>query len=181
MKKGMTERPYTVVLTGPESTGKSTLARQLAEHLDGVWVPEYARTYVESLQRTYTYEDVVKIYEHQLTVPEDPGRQRASFLFLDTDLVILKVWFQEVFGKMPGNMDEVIRNRKIDLYLLCRPDIPWIYDPVRENPGSRREDLFRLYERELKEAGVPYAIIGGEGTERLENALGAVKTHFEKG
>lgn len=101
-------------------------------------------------------------------------------MFLDTDLVILKIWFLEVFGKMPEEMDRIIRNRKIDLYLLCRTDIPWVFDPLRENPGRRREELFALYERELQAAGLPYRIVGGEGEERLEQALTAVKEYYEK-
>jgi NadR type nicotinamide-nucleotide adenylyltransferase len=181
MKNNVTERPFTVVLTGPESTGKSTLARQLAEQMGGAWVAEYAREYVETLKRPYTYEDVMHIYEHQLGIPDDPRWAGSSFLFLDTDLVILKVWFREVFGKIPDKMDEIIRNRKIDLYLLCRPDIPWVYDPVRENPGRRREALFTRYERELQQAGLPYAVVGGEGEERLKSALAAVRKRIEKG
>jgi NadR type nicotinamide-nucleotide adenylyltransferase len=180
VKKNGRQRPFTVVLTGPESTGKSTLACQLAERLGGKCVREYARDYIEALGRFYTYEDVLHIFEYQLAVLQDPRWQGAPFLFLDTDLVILKVWFQEVFGKMPGNMDEVIRNRKIDLYLLCRPDIPWVYDPVRENPGERREELFAVYEQELQRAGLPYEIVGGKGTERLENALRAVKNYYKR-
>jgi NadR type nicotinamide-nucleotide adenylyltransferase len=168
------------VLTGPESTGKSTLARQLAEQLGGEWVPEYARAYVEALQRPYTYEDVLHIYEHQLGIPEDLRWQGVPFLFLDTDLLILKVWFQEVFGKTPGKMEEALRNRKIDLYLLCRPDIPWVYDPLRENPGERREELFVIYEQELQRAGLPYEIIGGKGAERVDNALSTIKRYYKK-
>ncbi len=181
MNNNITERPFTVVLTGPESTGKTTLARELAGRLQGQWVPEYAREYVKALGRPYTYEDVVHIYKHQLTIPEDPQWRETSFLFLDTDLVILKIWFLEVFGKMPEEMDRILRNRKIDLYLLCRPDIPWVYDPLRENPGTRREELFVLYERELQTAGMPYEIIGGAGEERLEKALTVVREHYVKG
>ena len=174
------ERPFTVVLTGPESTGKTTLAKDLAGRLGGAWVPEYAREYVKALDRPYTYEDVLHIYEHQLRLPEDPRWREAPFLFLDTDLVILKIWFLEVFGKMPEEMDRIIRNRKIDLYLLCRTDIPWVFDPLRENPGRRREELFVLYERELQAAGLPYRIVGGEDEERLEQALTAVRDYYKK-
>ena len=174
------QRPFTVVLTGPESTGKTTLAKELAEKMGGEWVPEYARTRVSGLQRPYVYEDLLHILDHQKKVTEDIAGTGKPFLFLDTDLVILKVWFREVFGKMPEEMDDLIRNRKIDLYLLCRPDIPWVWDPVRENPGSRREELFDIYEKELLAADLPYEIVEGRGEERLEHAAAAVREYYHK-
>jgi len=173
--------PFVVVLTGPESTGKTTLAEQLASRLGGRWIPEYAREYVASLGRPYDYEDVLNILEHQKRITEDLSGEDVPYLFLDTDLVVLKVWFDEVFGKIPQEMDDLIRNRKIDLYLLCRPDLPWEYDPVRENPGRRREALFRRYERELREAGLPYEIVGGRGEARLTAALRMIGKHDKRG
>ena len=178
MEQRDTQRPFVVVLTGPESTGKSTLARDLAAKMGGEWMPEYARTYVAALQRPYDYEDLLHIYDHQRRILDDLSARKVPFLFLDTDLVIMKVWFREVYGKVPEEMDELIRNRKIDLYLLCRPDIPWVRDPVRENPGRRREELFGIYEQELLTAGLPYEIVAGEGKERLENAVRSVKEHY---
>ncbi len=174
------ERPFTVVLTGPESTGKTTLAKALAEQLGGEWVPEYARTYVAALQRPYVYKDLMHIYDHQRRILDDLSERKKPFLFLDTDLVILKVWFREVYGQVPEEMDENIRKRKIDLYLLCRPDIPWVPDPVRENPGRRRDELFNMYEKELMAAGLPYEIVSGKGEERLESAAGSVRKHLHK-
>ena len=174
------KRPFTVVLTGPESTGKTTLARTLAAHFGGAWVPEYAREYIEHLGRPYTYDDVLHILQYQIKVLEDPAWQHMPFLFLDTDLIILKVWFAVKYGKVPDELDRLIAERKIDLYLLCLPDLPWVDDPVRENPGERREELFRIYKKELEEKKLPYHPVSGRGRERTKAAIEAVREAVKK-
>jgi len=99
-------------------------------------------------------------------------------LVLDTWLIITKVWFQEVFNKYPGWMDEEINAGKIDLFLVCSPDIPWIPDPLRENGGEKREYLMNRYLEEIKKTGSNYSIIGGTGLDRYQNALDAAAIHF---
>ncbi len=170
----MNKRPYTVVLTGPESTGKTTLAEQLARHFGGTWIPEYARTYVETINRPYAYRDVIHIVRHQIEVLKNPDMPGNPFLFLDTDLIILKIWFHVVYGHVPEGLQEAIRKRKIDLYLLCRPDIPWVSDPVRENPGRKREELYVMYEEEIRGGGFAYKVVSGRGEERFRNAVASV-------
>ncbi len=164
------DRPYIIVLTGPESTGKTTLAGQLAGYFGGRWVPEYARNYVEHLDRPYDFEDVVRIARYQIKQTDRMTGGDVPVVFFDTDLIILKIWFQVRYKNVPGWLQEAIEKRKIDLYLLCRPDIPWKYDPVRENPGQKREELFFIYEKELHKLGFPYRIVEGEGEVRLRNA-----------
>ncbi len=166
--------PEVIVLTGPESTGKTTLARQLAGHYGGQWIPEYARSYVENLTVPYTYADVIHIARHQIEVPEQIINSKMPVVFLDTDLIIIKVWLSVVYGKVPEWLHKAITNRKIDLYLLCRPDIAWVPDPARENPGRKREELFLMYEKEIKKYNFRYGMVSGSGDKRFFNAVNLV-------
>ncbi len=157
-------------ILGAESTGKSTLGKQLAEHFDGIFVPEYAREYVEGLQRAYTYDDVCKIAEKQ--IEELQTDYDADYVFFDTELIITKVWFEDKYGRMPDWFADALNSVKPDFCLVCMPDLPFVYDPVRENP-HRREELTRVYIKELQNAGIPFAEISG--SERLKSAIEAIK------
>ncbi len=157
-------------IIGPESTAKSTLSQQLAEHFDGVYVPEYARTYIESLNHPYTYADVEAIAHKQI---DELRRSDATWLFYDTELIITKVWFEHKYHRCPDFLLEALAVNPIDFYLLCAPDLPFEPDPLRENPHIRTY-LFDWYERELQAQGKPYAIIRGEGQARLQCAIRAV-------
>jgi NadR type nicotinamide-nucleotide adenylyltransferase len=147
---------YKVGIIGPESTGKSTLARELAEQFKGTYVPEYAREYVERKGRKeLTYDEVCEIAREQIK-----SISKAGFYFFDTELIVTKVWFEYAFGKVPEWLTEAIKTYPMDLYLLTYPDIPWVPDPARYN-GSQamREELFDRYEEEVKATGVPYYVI----------------------
>jgi NadR type nicotinamide-nucleotide adenylyltransferase len=163
-----------VVLTGPECTGKSTLAIQLAAHYNTLCIPEYAREYVAGLSRPYTYEDVEHIAAMQVTQMHEYSGKARKILFLDTFLIITKVWFDVVFHRRPHWIDEELKRQHIDLYLLCDTDIPWEADPVRENGGSQREYLLELYRKELKEFGCNFHVVTGTGVDRLKNAISLV-------
>jgi NadR type nicotinamide-nucleotide adenylyltransferase len=163
-----------VAITGPECTGKSTLTIQLAQHYNTVFVPEYAREYVVSLNRPYHFQDVVHIAETQIRQADEFTGKAHNLLFLDTYLIITKVWFDVVFKRHPGWIDDALGLKTIDLYLLCNTDIPWVPDPVRENGGEMREKLFQLYKRELDMLGSNYRIISGHGEKRLQEAIIAV-------
>ena len=147
---------YKVAIIGPESTGKSTLARELAEQFKGTYVPEYAREYVERKGRKeLTYDEVCEIAREQIR-----SISEAGFYFFDTELIVTKVWLEYAFGKVPEWLVDAIKTYPMDLYLLTYPDIPWVPDPARYN-GSQamREELFDRYEEEVKATGVPYYVI----------------------
>lgn len=157
-----------VGIIGPESTGKSTLAQSLAEQFHGIYIEEYARTYVEKLGRPYTYEDVEAIARHQieelasLSANRSPltanrSQLTANRYFYDTELIVTKVWFEVKYGSCPKWLEEAIARYPMDFYILCYPDIEWKPDPVRENPAIRKE-LFARYLEEVKKTGVPYYI-----------------------
>jgi NadR type nicotinamide-nucleotide adenylyltransferase len=164
-----------VVVTGPESTGKTTITRFLAEKFQAPYVPEYAREYTEKLTRPYVYEDVLHIAEQQVLLEETHLKKASSWLFSDTDLMITKIWFIWVYGRYPAWIDQYLEKNKPDLYLLCATDLPWIPDKVRENSGVNREKLFETYKNELEKFGMKYKTIRGFGRDRGENALIALE------
>lgn len=165
------------MVTGPESTGKTNIASHLSEVLDCVWVPEYARNYVEKLKRPYTYDDVETIARKQISDYLYFTR-RNKFVIFDTWLIITRVWFDKVFDRHPRWIDEEIKNLKIDLFLLCAPDLEWIPDPVRENGGEMRYELFQIYQREIKNLSVPFGIVKGKDHDRYRAAEEIVKKYL---
>jgi len=165
-----------IIITGPESVGKSTLCKQLAEHYGTPWLPEYARTYIEQLHRPYTYEDVVHIAKNQIRQLESSYTGAGRFVFFDTGLIITKVWFEVVYNTVPVFLIEKIKHLRPDFCLLLQPDIEWVADSVRENSGDARQILFSKYEANLIEFEYTYEKISGFGKIRQENAIHALES-----
>lgn len=178
MEKGFSNtinrKPLRIVITGPESTGKSMLAESLARYYHTVFVPEYARAYVENLGRPYNYTDLEHIAKQQLLDVDKYSPLANRILFFDTFLIITKVWFNVVYHQMPSWLDATIRKSEIDLFLLCNTEVPWQPDPVRENGGVMRETLFQQYKDELEHYGFKYRIVTGLGENRTANAIAFV-------
>lgn len=167
-----------VAVTGPESTGKTTLAQQLSERFSGLYIPEYARSYIEKLPGHYTFGVVEHIARKQVDEYFQACATGQKFVFFDTWLIITKVWFQWVFGRVPDWLEEKVRLCPIDLFLLCKPDLPWEADPVRENGGENRIHLYHAYRSELANYGFNFAEIEGANDERLKNAVKAMEKYF---
>lgn len=163
---------YRFFITGAESTGKSTLTRALADHFGVAGVPEYARGYLEQLGHPYSFEDVEEIARGQMGLIH--GHAEDPLVFFDTCLINLKVWFREVYQHIPMWLEESISVDGQGIYILCEPDLPWEWDPLRENP-HRREYLTREYEREIVLAGFDYFRVRGTGEKRLEMAVEKVR------
>ena len=164
-----------IVITGPESTGKSSLAKSLSAHFKSPMVPEYAVEYLDNLGREYAYNDLVKIAKGQIELEEMIlSKSKSKFGIIDTDLITIKIWSKVKFDKVNRWIMKTIRGRKYDLYLLCKPDIPWEYSEYRENPDDR-DWLFTLYEKELKKYKKKYVIIEGLGQERTNTAINIIK------
>lgn len=174
------KKPLKIVITGPESTGKSTLTESLACHYNTVFIPEYARTYVENLERPYEYSDLEQIAKQQVLDIEKYSALANNILFLDTFLIITKVWFNVVYKRIPEWLDDSIQKSGIDLFLLCSTDIPWQPDPIRENGGAMRESLFLQYKTELELYGFNYRIVTGLKEARLANAIAFVDELLDK-
>jgi nicotinamide riboside kinase len=161
-----------VVVSGPESTGKTELSMNLAAHYQTAWIPEYARSYVSDLKRPYKYNDLVNIALKQIYDFKHPPQNSGRIIIYDTGLIITKIWFKEVFNNYPDWLDEEIKSSKTDLYLLCYYDLPWQFDSLRENGSDeRRAYLFEQYLNEIKKTGCDFKIIRGFNQERLNLAI----------
>jgi NadR type nicotinamide-nucleotide adenylyltransferase len=161
---------FKIAITGPESTGKSMLAEQLAEHYHTVWVPEYAREYINKLDRPYNQEDILEIAKGQIRSETSICRQASELLICDTELIVTKIWSEVKYGKCDPWILKRITENHYDLFLLCDIDLPWEDDPQREDP-DRREYLFNLYKEELTNRAFPFTVISGFGQERIDNAI----------
>ena len=140
-------------IIGPESTGKTTLARDIAQRYQGTYVPEYAREYVERKGTTeVTYDELCEIARHQI---DELASQQDGLYIFDTELLITKVWFDYSFGRWPEWLDEAIKAYPMDLYVLLYPDIPWVPDKARNNGSDEiRLELFERYKREVDALGI---------------------------
>ena len=172
-KKNNIKKPKKIALTGPESTGKSFLAQQLADHYLTVWVPEFARVFLLQQEGAYNYGDILKIARGQ-KISEGALLELAdNLLFADTELLVTKIWCDVKYGKCHPWILENLDRQDYDLYLLMDIDLPWEYDPLREHP-DRRKYLFDLYRNELEARKLNYKIVSGIGDERFKNAVGFV-------
>lgn len=159
-----------IVVVGPESTGKTTLARQLAAHFSAPSLPEYARAYLEQKNSVgYTWQDLETIATTQTAQQQKLKTEGHLMVFFDTDLITLHIWAQDKFGKELPFVSENIRPNLAHLYLLCSPDLPWQPDPLRED-AQRREELFTWNVQLLKSLSARFLVVEGHGSQRLENA-----------
>lgn len=170
---GKTSKVLRVAVTGPESTGKSELAEALAGNFNTVWVPEYSREYLGSLEQAYTYEDILAIARGQYEKEQEMQGHASRMIFCDTEFIVTKIWCDEKYGKCHPWILEMIHDVPYDLYLLCDTDLPWKPDPLRENPHDR-DRLLALFEHELRSRSLPYVLISGTGPARVNAATIAV-------
>lgn len=168
---------FKIAILGPESTGKTILARQLANHFKADWIPEYAREYIENLKNPYTYKDICNIAFKQIEQENNYQQNNLDldYVFFDTDLIITKVWFEYKFKRVPDFLIKKLKSGFFDLYLLCAADLPWEPDPVREHENDR-EYFFEWYRKEIEQTGKPYVIVNGTGNTRLINAINSINT-----
>ena len=188
-----------IVVIGPESTGKSTLCRLLAAHYHTGWCREYARAYLLSNGTGYTFDDLLTIARGQLLLQAEaegaignrarsigddslskhgvpPATYHPPLLFIDTDMYVMKVWCEYAFGKChPFILNEIVR-QPYHLYLLCKPDIAWVKDELREYPDEKtRVELYHIYRDILINQHVPWAEVSGSYEQRLRMAIQAVE------
>jgi len=178
-----------IVTIGPESTGKSFLCTQLAAHYKSAWCPEFAREYLLKNGMNYTYDDLLTIAKGQLKLEEkimdDLKTKIASNkahdlihhtpYLIDTDMNVMKVWCEFVFGNCHRFILDQIVERDYDLYLLCNIDMPWVKDELREYPDlASRQKLYAIYKDILVNQEVPWVEISGQNEDRVHLAIKAV-------
>ncbi|HUM97074.1 MAG TPA: ATP-binding protein [Chitinophagaceae bacterium] len=182
-----------IVVIGPESTGKSTLCEELARYFETNWCPEFAREYLLTNGTDYNFDDLLTIARGQIAM-EDEYIERIENqslplleagghipLFIDTDMYVMKVWCEFVFGKCHRYVLDQIVKRKYDLYLLCNTDLPWEKDELREYPDLKtREKLFYIYKDIMVNQNVPWVEIKGSHEERTQQAIESVRLLMKK-
>jgi NadR type nicotinamide-nucleotide adenylyltransferase len=167
--------PRKIVIIGPESTGKSTLSSALADALGTIWVPEYARQYLEPRSNRYDYEDMLLIAEGQLRLEAEMEQKAKRWLICDTDLYVIKVWSEHRYATVDYRILQQIAVRQYDLYLLCDTDMPWAEDPLREYPDPQmRRYFYQVYHDIVVHSGLPWVCVTGSPEQRLRQALDAI-------
>jgi len=181
-----------IVLIGPECTGKSFLSEQLARHYNTLWCPEYAREYLIKKGKKYDYDDLFVIAKGQIKLEEEiiqsvignkllvkPNASLTNhdaLIFIDTDMYVMKVWSEFVFGKCHPYILYQITERKYDLYLLCNTDLPWVKDELREYPDLKtRQKLYDIYKNLMIQQSTPWIEISGNPEERFQKANHAIE------
>ena len=167
----------TVVLHGPESTGKSTLGQRLAQRYAGVFVPEFGRTYCELFGTDCSAQDLLNIAEGQDAAIDAAGRQSAGLIFSDTDAVLTEVWSEMMLGETAFQTKPPRVSG--DLYLLTDVDQPWVDDGTRiYGDDDARRRFFKLSEAALKRYGVDYVHLKGGWDQREAVARQAIEARF---
>lgn len=176
-----------IVAIGPESTGKSSLCEQLAKHYNTAWCPEYAREYLLTHGMQYNYDDLLTIAQGQVELEQkfeslvNDQLKDSRLLFIDTDMYVMKVWCEFVFGKCHQWILDQVGKRKYDLYLLCNIDLPWVADELREYPDVEpREQLYAIYKKLMQNQQTPWVDISGNSEERFDKAVAAVDDLLKK-
>ncbi len=162
-----------VVLTGSESTGKTTLAADLARHYNVLWVPEYVRGYAAWKLAPLDAGDVTPIALGQIAAQDAALMRARRLLLLDTDLLSTAVYAAHYYGQCPDWIIRALPARRADLYLLCDIDVPWTPDPQRDRPDDR-EVIQTLFREALRVHDVPVVEISGGWRDRFQAACSAI-------
>ncbi|MBF8148848.1 ATP-binding protein [Winogradskyella sp. F6397] len=178
MEEALKQQPSNcikVVLFGPESTGKTTLSRQLARHYHSVWVPEYARVYLQDKwnneRKTCEPKDLLPIAIGQIKLENELAQKTDSVLICDTDLLETKVYSEAYYqGTCDPILETYALKNSYDLYFLTYIDTPWEADDLRDKPNERKR-MFNAFESALKTYNKPYILLKGNKKERLELAV----------
>lgn len=174
----ITHQAKKIAIVGPESTGKSTLAKQLANYFTNAeYTEEFARLHLERNGGKYDVTDLDSFATQQLLLEEKANSY--SFLFCDTTPLSVKVWSLYRYGTASSKIDSLIEKSTYDLHLLLKPDIVYKEDPLREDaPLKNRKELFSLFEKELIKINADYYVVGGNGKLRLKNAIKVIHDKF---
>ena len=164
---------HKIIVTGPESSGKTTLSKSLSKHLNSKLVNEFARDFLVNNNNTYNFENLLEIAQNQYKLEN----QKSKIIICDTDLLTIKIWSEYKFGKCDSWILDKINTQKKEkkIYLLCKPDLKWEYDPQRENELDR-DKIFNIYKKELISLEHKFCVI--KGNNRLDLAKKYIASIF---
>ena len=165
-------------VTGVESTGKSTLSRFIADHFNGLLVPEFARDYLDKNGPDYGPQDLDKIALGQAAAQQKAAQSGSDLVVFDTELTVLKIWSEVKYGTVSSTILGLYEEQDVDLFLLPFIDIPWVFDPLREDQNNRRV-LFDIYKSEMMSQSIPFAIIRGNPFDRNYAAIRSVMKYLK--
>ena len=173
-----------VVIFGPESTGKTTLSEKLARHYNTVWVPEYAREYLQDKwnneRKTCEPKDLLPIAEGQMRLENDLATKATDLLICDTDLLETKVYSEAYYlGYCDPTLEKHALENKYDLYFLTYIDIPWEADDLRDKPNER-ERMFLYFKDTLEKYNRNFVILKGDKKTRLKKAVEHIDNLLKK-
>jgi NadR type nicotinamide-nucleotide adenylyltransferase len=168
-----------IAIVGPESTGKSTLTQQLAQHYQTHWVAEYSRYYCAALTEPCTLQDEINMFHGQLALEESVlAMTTKDFIFCDTTFLTVKIWSDQFFGHTPDLVLDALKKHPYDLYLLMDIDLPWQEDPLRDFPNLR-EHFLQVWHHELQALQANYVLISGN-IDRFNNAKQVIDHFLQK-
>jgi nicotinamide riboside kinase len=155
-----------IAIIGPESSGKTTIAKLLAKEYYGIFVSEFAREYLENKPSNYKYniKDLIKIASIQNDLIEKTFLGKV--IVADTEMLVIKIWAEDKFGNCPHEIESLLANQKFDYYFLCKPDFPWEFDKLRED-SNRRDEIYKIYLAYCNKLKFEFSILEGNITNRL--------------
>jgi nicotinamide riboside kinase len=167
-----------IAIFGPESTGKTTLARQLAEFYKTAWVPEFARDYLQEKldngRGICDVDDMLPIAYGQTKLENEKALIANKYLFCDTNLLVTKVFSELYYNFCNPSLDQAARAHQYDLFFLTDIDVPWEDDGLRDSPNER-ETIFRAFKQALIENKKPFITLSGDKESRLEKAVAIIE------
>lgn len=169
-------QPFKIAIVGPESTGKSSLTRNMSIYFQGDMVEEVAREYLKEIQLDYTCQDILNIALLQKEREDkafEKNKNTSKLIFCDTEWITIKIWLDYYQYEVPDWLIDGIENADYIHYLLTDIDIPWKPDPLRQNPNDR-DDLFDSFKTELYRFKKPFSIVKGLGYKRLNYACNII-------
>jgi HTH-type transcriptional repressor of NAD biosynthesis genes len=165
-----------VAVVGPESSGKTTLAQDLARHFGTVFVPEASRAFYDVKGIDYEIADILPIARAQKADEEALAPKARGLLVLDTDLLTIAIWSHVLYGSCPSEAEEMAAAQRVDLTILLKNDLPWTYDPQRCHPEpAQRDDFFARLRDGLVRLGRRFTVVGGDGMTRFASARTVVE------
>ena len=177
MEKDFKQLPTSIIkiaMYGPESTGKTTLSKQLAAHYNDEWIPEFARDFLQEKwdknKEICTEEDLIPIAIGQVKLENEAVLKAKKFLFCDTNLLVTKVFSDIYYNRCDANLEQAAREHEYDLIFLTNIDVPWEADDLRDSPDDR-EITFETFKKAIIANGNPYIKLKGDVTSRYEKAV----------